>query len=282
MTEHQPAHRFAVAFGAVAALAPLAWQVWAFAFGERDPLLGGATQALLLVSVLPILLLRVLAVALAVRSGWQRTAGLVLLVVLGLFALGGAHTAVLVLMFPGDPAVLLVLVGVVAAIVAGVAAFLALRGAAGGPLPQPLLGPVESRGWRLAAAAAAALLATSLVAQGLAALRNDVPEGALFAVGSLVAAVVLGIVALGALRVEDGRVLALVLAVPGAEGFLEGVGALVQLAQGSLYGVPTSTAQTAVGVALTCAGLALAVTAAALWREHRPLATTAPRAPTRV
>lgn len=263
-----PSHRFAVAFGALAVLASAAWHVRALLMGAADPLATSASVALVVLAALPAVLLAAGAVALALRRGWHRTAGLLLLAVNGLLAVRGLATLGLLPRFADDPGVPLTATAVLAAIASGFAAVLALRVSGPVPLRRPLLGPVRASGWRLVAAGAAA----ALVLFRLAEVAGDVLLSAPWVlVGGLASAAAAVVVAVAALRVVEGRVVALVVALPGAEAFAEAVTVAVQLVQ--LQQAPADvTVQPMTGAAVQIVAAAtLALAAGALWAAHRPL-----------
>jgi hypothetical protein len=264
------ARRFAVGLGAVAAAANAAWHLQAVLVGTPEPLRALAVVGL--AGAVPALAVPVAGVVLATRAGWRGTAGLVLVAVHGVAGARGLASFGLAPPL-GDPPVRLLLVGAMTATAAGVAAVLALRARGLGPLLGGRAG-----GWRTAAAVAALALAGSRLWDAAALTWRGgfvhVPGAVL---GALLAAVLLGLAGLAALRLADQRLAALVLVLPAAEAVAEGVGIVVQQLQRQQLGPEGIPGPSPASVLLHLLAMSLLTVAAVrLWTASRPLDDPAP------
>lgn len=276
MEDRQLSQRIAVVCGAVSAAALIAWFVYglvAFRFQGGTPGVVAVDVLGVLASV-PLFALPAVAVVLALRAGWLRTAGLVLLAGAGLWALRDPLVVGLVEPVRGNAAFLLVPVAVVTGVAAGVAAAVALRARG----LAPLWGPDRVGGWRVLAAVAVAGLGVWELAGVVAAAQGGARPWFVFS--ALVGVVVAVVLAVGVLRIADGRVVALVLAVPGAFAL-----ARVVVLGGQLVGVDHPGAQAMGGPPWPDAAVqliayaALAAAVVGCWAVSRPLRLAPQRSP---
>lgn len=268
MQDQQLSHRIAVACGAVSAAAFIAWFVYglvAIRFEGGTPVVA-VVEVLGVLATVPLFALPAAAVVLALRSGWQRTAGLVLLAGAGLWSLRDLFVVGLVEPLRAGGVFLLMPVAVVAAVAAGVAAVVALHARGLGPL----WGPDRVGGWRILAAIAVAVPAVWELAGVIAATQRG--ANLWFVFTALVGVVVAVVLAVGVLRIADGRVVALILATPGAFALTRVVGLGRQLVAVDQSGAeamvsppwPDAAVQLIVHAALSAAVVGC-------WAAYRPL-----------
>lgn len=114
--------------------------------------------------------------------------------------------------------------------------------------------------------AATSLAAIELGQAGVSAGRGAPPG---FLLGEIAGVLVGVVVAVAALRVADGRVVALLVAIPGAGALAEAAGTVQRLGELTPPGVQASSVPL-LAVRLLAA-ITLAVAAAGLWTTNRPL-----------